>query len=51
MIPPEVGRSAAAAFAGRATYREVPDCGHAILPEQPEVIADHIIEFLRAHAT
>jgi pimeloyl-ACP methyl ester carboxylesterase len=49
MIPPEVGRSAAAAFGARAAYREVPACGHAILPEQPAVIAGHIIEFLRLH--
>jgi hypothetical protein len=25
---------------------EVADCGHAILPEQPEAIARHIIGFL-----
>ena len=28
---------------------EVERCGHAILPEQPEAIARHVIAFLRAH--
>jgi pimeloyl-ACP methyl ester carboxylesterase len=51
MAAPEVGRQAAAALGGRATYREVPHCGHAILPEQPDAIAHHLIEFLRLHAT
>ena len=51
MAAPEVGRQAAAALGQRATYREVPNCGHAILPEQPDAIAHHLIEFLRLHAT
>jgi pimeloyl-ACP methyl ester carboxylesterase len=51
MAAPEVGRQAAAALGGRATYREVPHCGHAILPEQPDAIAYHLVEFLRLHAT
>jgi pimeloyl-ACP methyl ester carboxylesterase len=51
MAAPEVGRQAAAALGRRATYREVPHCGHAILPEQPDAIAHHLIEFLRQHAT
>jgi pimeloyl-ACP methyl ester carboxylesterase len=49
MAPPGVGRDAAAAIGDRATYVEVPRCGHAILPEQPELIAAHIKGFLRAH--
>jgi pimeloyl-ACP methyl ester carboxylesterase len=50
MAAPEVGREAAAALGPRATYREVPNCGHAILPEQPDVIARHVIDFLRIQA-
>jgi pimeloyl-ACP methyl ester carboxylesterase len=49
MAPPQVGREAATALGGRATYREVAHCGHAILPEQPDAIAHHLIEFLRLH--
>ena len=49
MASPAVGREAAAALGGRATYVELPRCGHAILPEQPEAVAAHIIRFLRAH--
>ena len=49
MAPTEAGREAAAAFGDRATYVEVAHCGHAILPEQPDVIAAHLTEFLRAH--
>jgi pimeloyl-ACP methyl ester carboxylesterase len=44
-----VGREAAAAIGERATYVEVPRCGHAILPEQPEAIVAHIIRFLHSH--
>lgn len=40
------GREVAAALGARATYVEVDHCGHAILPEQPEVVARHVIEFL-----
>ncbi len=46
MAPVESGRDAAAAIGTRATYVEVPDCGHAILPEQPEAIAAHLVSFL-----
>jgi pimeloyl-ACP methyl ester carboxylesterase len=50
MAPVEVGRSTSAALGDRATYVEVPNCGHAILPEQPQAIARHIIAFLNAAA-
>ena len=46
MAAPEVGRSAAAAIGPRARYVEIDDCGHAILPEQPEAVARHLIAFL-----
>ncbi len=50
MAPTEAGREAAAAFGVRATYVEVEHCGHAILPEQPDAIASHVVDFLRANA-
>jgi pimeloyl-ACP methyl ester carboxylesterase len=49
MAPVGVGRDTAAALGDRATYIEIPQCGHAILPERPEAVAGHIIGFLRAH--
>jgi pimeloyl-ACP methyl ester carboxylesterase len=49
MAPLAVGREAATALGSRATYVEVPQCGHAILPEQPDAIAAHVIGFLRGH--
>jgi pimeloyl-ACP methyl ester carboxylesterase len=49
MAPTEVGREVAVALHDRATYVELPDCGHAILPEEPEVVTAHLVAFLRAH--
>jgi pimeloyl-ACP methyl ester carboxylesterase len=49
MMSNEAGREVAAALGERATYAEIPRCGHAILPEQPDLIAGHLIRFLRAH--
>ena len=49
MAPTAIGREAVAALGDRATYAEIPLCGHAILPEQPEAIAVNIIAFLGAH--
>lgn len=49
MAAPETGRTAAAAIGDRARYVEVDDCGHAILPEQPEAVAEHVIGFIAAH--
>ena len=46
MIAAEAGRSTAAALGDRASYVEIDNCGHAILPEQPEAVARHVIEFL-----
>jgi pimeloyl-ACP methyl ester carboxylesterase len=42
-------REFVAAIGARATYVEIPDCGHAILPEQPDLIAETLIRFLEAH--
>ena len=49
MAPTAVGREALAVIGERATYVEIPGCGHAILPEQPEAIAANVVAFLRAH--
>jgi len=46
--PPETSRETARALGVRATYVEAPNCGHAILPEEPDLIADHLIRFFRA---
>ena len=50
MMSAAAGREVAAALGARATYVEVDNCGHAILPEQPEAIARHLIEFLDRQA-
>lgn len=50
MSPREAGIASATGFGERASYVEVANCGHAILPEQPERIAEVIIAFLRAQA-
>ena len=46
---PHVGRTLHEMIGRRSTYVEVPRCGHAMLPEQPELIARALISFLRAH--
>jgi len=46
MMSPAAGRATADAIGERARYVEVDNCGHAILPEQPEAVAHHVIEFL-----
>lgn len=50
MAPPEQGLAAKAAFGAQARYVEIPRCGHAILPEQPDFVADAIVDFLRTQA-
>lgn len=51
MASNEAGRATAAALGARCTYVEVDNCGHAILPEQPEEIARHVIAFLDANSS
>ncbi|HKX78738.1 MAG TPA: alpha/beta hydrolase [Novosphingobium sp.] len=46
MARPEAGRATAAELGDRARYIEVDNCGHALLPEQPDAIARLIIAFL-----
>ncbi|RYD77566.1 MAG: alpha/beta hydrolase [Verrucomicrobiaceae bacterium] len=48
MAPPAQGQAAKEAFGERAQYIEIHRCGHAILPEQPEFVANAIVKFLRA---
>lgn len=49
MAPVSVGMDAAEALGDRASYAEIPKCGHAILPEQPEFVAAKILGFLSCH--
>lgn len=46
MAPREVGRDVAGRIGARARYVEIDKCSHAILPEQPEAVARHVIGFL-----
>lgn len=46
MSPRQSGLESRAAFGDRAHYAELPRCGHAILPEQPGLVAGHLIAFL-----
>ena len=45
--PPRVGRALAASLGVRARYVELAHCGHAILPEQPVAVAEHVIRFVK----
>jgi len=47
MSPAEVGRTLHGMLGDRGTYVEVARCGHAMLPEQPEIIAREVVRFLR----
>ncbi len=46
MSPRESGLASVKALGTQASYAEIPHCGHAILPEQPELIARSVIAFL-----
>jgi len=46
MSPRESGLASAEALGERANYVEIPHCGHAILPEQPELVARAVTAFL-----
>ena len=47
MSPAQVGRTLQQMLGERGTYVEAPHCGHAMLPEQPELIAREVVRFLR----
>jgi pimeloyl-ACP methyl ester carboxylesterase len=46
LCPGNVVQELVAALAGRCRLVEVANCGHAVLPEQPDVIAAELIAFL-----
>ena len=46
IAPPENGHRLKARWPERVEVVDVPDAGHAILNEQPGVVADTIIDFL-----
>jgi pimeloyl-ACP methyl ester carboxylesterase len=46
MSPRQSGLNSVEALGERASYVEIPHCGHAILPEQPELVARAVIAFL-----
>jgi pimeloyl-ACP methyl ester carboxylesterase len=46
MMSADAGRKIAESLGSRATYVEIGNCGHAILPEQPAAVAAHLITFL-----
>jgi pimeloyl-ACP methyl ester carboxylesterase len=50
LCPVEIGRDLTLRLGARGRYVEVPRCGHAMLPEQPEEIARAVIAFLDDHA-
>jgi pimeloyl-ACP methyl ester carboxylesterase len=46
LAPPVNGRALVERLGRRASLIEVPDAGHAMLPEQPLAVADALIDFL-----
>ena len=44
---PENGRLLKAEFGDRVRLTEIDGAGHALLPEQPEIVAAHVLAFLR----
>ena len=46
---PANGRALREAFGDRVQLVELANAGHALLPEQPEAIANAVVAFLRAH--
>lgn len=47
--PRDAGEALKAAYGDRVTLLPIPQAGHALLPEQPERIAEATLAFLRAH--
>jgi pimeloyl-ACP methyl ester carboxylesterase len=46
LCPPTTGRHLRDVMGPRAAYVEIPHCSHAMLPEQPDLIADALIGFV-----
>jgi pimeloyl-ACP methyl ester carboxylesterase len=51
MAPPENGRMLARRLGSRERLVEIPDAGHALLPEQPRHVAAAIIGFLSSDSS
>lgn len=51
LAPPANGRALREECGERVQLIELPDAGHALLPEQPEAIAQAMLAFLRAHGS
>jgi pimeloyl-ACP methyl ester carboxylesterase len=49
MAPPANGHALKETLGDRVQLIDLADAGHALLPEQPEAIAEAIIAFLRQH--
>lgn len=49
IAPPANGRALREAFGDRVRLLELPNAGHALLPERPEVVAEAVLAFLRQH--
>ena len=47
MSPRESGLDSVRVLGSQASYAEIPNCGHAILPEQPGLVARSVIAFLQ----
>jgi pimeloyl-ACP methyl ester carboxylesterase len=50
IAPPSNGHALRDAFPDRVELVEIPDAGHALLPEQPRRVAEAVVAFLRRHA-
>lgn len=50
LVPPESTRQLATVLGGPVSIIEVPDAGHALLPEQPAAVAISVLTWLRRHA-
>jgi pimeloyl-ACP methyl ester carboxylesterase len=50
IAPPANGRALREAFPDRVTLVEIAGAGHALLPEQPRLVAEAVISFFRRHA-
>jgi len=50
MLPREADREFAMQLGDRAHYVELARCGHALLPEQPAMVANVLVAFFEANA-
>ncbi len=50
LAPPANGRTLQKKLGDRVQLVELKNTGHALLPEQPEIIAETILNFIRDHS-